>query len=232
MTGKSKCKILKQIRQQIADENDIAYVTSECKYQGDCAGTCPKCESELQYLENELRKRQAAGKAVVVAGIAATLMMGLTACAEEEVHKTTGGTPPVSTSLLELEGDVPASTDDIPASTDRIEVEGDIALPPEDGEDETLPPLMGEPVYPPDDELGGVPPVDVPEEDLTPDDVPEEAPSLPPEEDVPVVNPDSPDEDLPVTTPEPDEDDGPTIPENSFVDEEPGIDDGDWGALH
>ena len=214
MNGKSKCKILKQIRQRIADENDIAYVTSECKYQGDCAGTCPKCESELQYLENELRKRQAAGKAVAVAGIAATLMLGLTACAEEEVHKTTGGTPPVSTSVSELEGDVPASTDDIPASTDRIEVEGDIPLPPEDGEDETLPPLMGEPVYPPDDELGGAPVVD-PE---TPD------------ADKPVENPETPDQD--VDTPDEEEPTEPTIPEDSFVEEMPGVDDGDWGTLH
>ena len=37
MNGKSKCKILKDIRRKIAEENDIAYVTSECKYQGDCS---------------------------------------------------------------------------------------------------------------------------------------------------------------------------------------------------
>ena len=40
--GKRTCKILKEIRAQIAAENDIAFVTSECKHQGDCAGTCPK----------------------------------------------------------------------------------------------------------------------------------------------------------------------------------------------
>ena len=61
MSGKNKCKILKEIRQKIADENDIAYVTSECKYQGECSGTCPRCEAELQYLENELKKRQQKG---------------------------------------------------------------------------------------------------------------------------------------------------------------------------
>lgn len=56
MNGKSKCKILKQIRKQIAAENDITYVVSECKHQGDCLGTCPKCEAEVRYLEEELRK--------------------------------------------------------------------------------------------------------------------------------------------------------------------------------
>ena len=54
MNGKSKCKILKDIRKKIAEDNDISYVTSECKYQGECSGTCPKCEAEVRYLEEEL----------------------------------------------------------------------------------------------------------------------------------------------------------------------------------
>ena len=58
MSGKSKCKILKQIRQQIAAENDIEFITSECKFQGECSGTCPKCEAEVRYLELQLQKRQ------------------------------------------------------------------------------------------------------------------------------------------------------------------------------
>lgn len=90
MNGKSKCKILKDIRRQIAQDNDIAYVTSECKYQGDCSGTCPKCEAELRYLEEELRKRQQAGKAIAVAGIAATLMVGTTGCTDLFLTSTAG----------------------------------------------------------------------------------------------------------------------------------------------
>ena len=39
--GKQVCKILKDIRKQIAEENDIEFITSECKHKGDCAGTCP-----------------------------------------------------------------------------------------------------------------------------------------------------------------------------------------------
>ncbi len=75
MKGKNKCKILKDIRKAIAMENDIEYVTSECKYQGDCSGTCPKCESEVRYLEAELEKRRLAGKTVAVAGIAASMIL-------------------------------------------------------------------------------------------------------------------------------------------------------------
>ena len=60
MKGKKRCKILKEIRRQIAENNDIEFITSECKHQGDCLGTCPKCEAELRYLERELEKRQRA----------------------------------------------------------------------------------------------------------------------------------------------------------------------------
>ena len=74
--GKRTCKILKEIRQQIADKNDIEYVTSECHFQGECQGTCPKCEAEVQFLENELSKRRQLGKAVAVAGIA-TVSLGM-----------------------------------------------------------------------------------------------------------------------------------------------------------
>lgn len=80
MNGKSKCKILKDIRRQIAADNDIDFVTSECKYQGECSGTCPKCEAEVRYLEQELAKRQNAGKAVAVAGIAATILVSTAGC--------------------------------------------------------------------------------------------------------------------------------------------------------
>jgi len=72
--GKQICKILKEIRKQIAEENDIELVISECTYQGDCKGTCPKCEAEVRYLERELEKRQRMGKAAVVAGLSVGLL--------------------------------------------------------------------------------------------------------------------------------------------------------------
>ncbi len=69
--GKKTCKILKDIRRQIAEVNDIEFVTSECRYKGDCLGTCPKCEAEVRYLEQQLRSRQLSGKLVNFAGISA-----------------------------------------------------------------------------------------------------------------------------------------------------------------
>lgn len=95
MKGKSKCKILKDIRKSIAEENDIALVVSECTYQGECSGTCPKCEAEVRYLERELLKRQNAGKAVVIAGLAATMMASSVACSILPSHTVQGGLEPV-----------------------------------------------------------------------------------------------------------------------------------------
>lgn len=137
MSGKSKCKILKQIRQQIAAENDIEFVTAECKFQGECAGTCPKCEAEVRYLEQQLQKRRQAGKAVAVAGIAAALIVTASGCVENQ----TGGAilPPTTQSQTE------------PLGTSTLM--GDIALPTESGTASTEP-LMGElvPGDPADDE--------------------------------------------------------------------------------
>ncbi len=79
MSGKNKCKILKEIRQKIAEENDIEFITSECKYQGSCSGTCPKCEEELRYLENELKKRQRLGKGIAIAGTGIALILAANA---------------------------------------------------------------------------------------------------------------------------------------------------------
>lgn len=78
--GKQTCKILKEIRKQIAEENDIALVVEECTYKGDCLGTCPKCEAEVRYLERELEKRQRMGKVAMIAGISLGTMISATSC--------------------------------------------------------------------------------------------------------------------------------------------------------
>ncbi|MDE7385702.1 MAG: TonB family protein [Muribaculaceae bacterium] len=73
--GKQTCKILKEIRRQIAEANGIEFVTSECRYKGDCLGSCPKCEAEVRYLEQQLRARSLTGKAVALAGISAGMIL-------------------------------------------------------------------------------------------------------------------------------------------------------------
>lgn len=68
--GKKVCTSLKQVRKQIADANGIPYEITPCPHDGSqCPGTCPKCESEVRYIERELSLRRAAGKAVSLVGL-------------------------------------------------------------------------------------------------------------------------------------------------------------------
>lgn len=92
MNGKEKCRALKEIRRQIAEKNDIPYAVFQCTHQGNCKGTCPKCEAELRYLEKELALRKSLGKAVAVAGISLAAFSGLTACGISGTGTSQAGT--------------------------------------------------------------------------------------------------------------------------------------------
>ena len=97
--GKSTCKLLKDIRKQIADANGISYQPKECHHKGDCAGTCPACEEEIRYLEGELKARKGNGFGMKVAGIAAGIcatVMPMTAAAQAVKSDSTAN-PPVQT---------------------------------------------------------------------------------------------------------------------------------------
>ena len=94
--GKSTCKLLKDIRQQIADANGISYQPKECQHKGDCAGTCPACEEEIRYLERELKARKGNGFGMKVAGIAAGIcatVMPMTAAAQAVKPDSTANRP-------------------------------------------------------------------------------------------------------------------------------------------
>ena len=94
--GKSTCKLLKSIRQQIADANGISYRPIECHHKGDCAGTCPACEEEIRYLEGELKARKGNGFGMKVAGIAAGIcatVMPMTAAAQAVKSDSTANRP-------------------------------------------------------------------------------------------------------------------------------------------
>lgn len=115
--GKQTCKILKEIRRQIAEANDIEYVTSECRYKGDCLGTCPKCEAEVRYLEQQLRARSLAGKAITLAGISAAslaMLMPMTSKAQTPVDIKTLSNDSIVTARVDsvkVKGTVKCTTD-------------------------------------------------------------------------------------------------------------------------
>ena len=69
--GRAICKVLKDVRQKIATENGISYHPEECHHKGECTGTCPGCEKEIRYLEEQLKNKQHSGLGLKVAGIAA-----------------------------------------------------------------------------------------------------------------------------------------------------------------
>ena len=141
--GKEKCRILKQIRAEIARENDIEWVVSECKHKGNCKGTCPKCEQEVRQLEAALAKREALGKTVAVVGISASIALSVTGCVNP-FPQTQGdmileGEPmPPDTSAEET---YIVAGEELPPETETV---CDLPLAGAPVEQETEEPLMGD----------------------------------------------------------------------------------------
>lgn len=147
MTGKDKCRMLREIRRRIAEENDIELITRDCTYQGACRGTCPKCEAELRLLEQKLEHRRSLGLRVSVAALAVGMTVSMAGCVPTSPRgelegdmpaasaaPTDDGTPAPENPLDGVEG-VPA-----PTTPGEMELEGEVL--PEDPEAQ-----LGEPVY-------------------------------------------------------------------------------------
>jgi len=133
MNGKATCAILKQIRRDIAEQNDIALTIAECTHQGDCPGTCPRCEAEVRILEKALAEKKRKGIKTAVAGISAGLLaVGLTSC-----------TPADKVGAESLFSRIADRLH--PRAVDQLD--GDL-MPPDweedDGETMTAPPIEGE----------------------------------------------------------------------------------------
>ena len=84
--GKKTCEVLKSVRKQIAEANGIPYTPAECSFEGECAGTCPNCERERQYIEAQLSKKQKAGNALKIIGVAAGVT-AMAACQEAKAQE-------------------------------------------------------------------------------------------------------------------------------------------------
>ncbi|MBR6935711.1 MAG: hypothetical protein IKH41_09515 [Clostridia bacterium] len=161
--GKEKCRILKQIRAEIAKNNEIEYVIEECPYQGDCKGTCPKCEADVRELEQKLEERRKAGKRVAVAGVAAGMSLGvMSGCVSDKTVTPKSGN----------NGEKPVDAEYSPI----IDPDTELA---------TAEPLMGDVVYVPEATAPGCEddPEEIPVEMgfLIPEELPEPEPSPEPE---------------------------------------------------
>ena len=75
MKGKQICSYLKSVRREVAAANGIDLEIPECSFEGECPGTCPRCESEVRQLESELSRRKSLSQRVAVIGVAAGLAL-------------------------------------------------------------------------------------------------------------------------------------------------------------
>lgn len=53
-SGKEKCEFLKELRKQIAEEYNLRYNPAKCTHEGDCPGSCPQCDTEIEDLQQQL----------------------------------------------------------------------------------------------------------------------------------------------------------------------------------
>lgn len=120
--GKAECNILKKIRHQIATENGIEYVVSECEFQGDCKGTCSKCESELKYLEHQLIQKKKLGKSLLVAGLSAGIISTMLSC--QEKPKLVPATPIVTSDSVQVDTIVKVNDTTTKVSFDTLTLVG------------------------------------------------------------------------------------------------------------
>lgn len=125
--GKNKCDYLKKIRENIAKHYGIPFQTKECGFEGECKGSCPKCEQEVRYLEMELLKKGVLKKSLTLA-CALPVMASAVGSAEAPLKGMMA--PAVeATDFAPLEKKV-VRQNFSPASLQHQEEEGEIPLPP------------------------------------------------------------------------------------------------------
>ena len=117
MNGKKICKSLREIRCRIAQANDIDFTPHVCTHEGDCAGTCPACESELRYIERQLLRRTATGKKVALAGLA----LGAASLMPMHAQQVATATPQATT-----QRPTPRLVDAAPGDTTAVVVRGKV----------------------------------------------------------------------------------------------------------
>ena len=55
--GKEMCEVLKSMRKKIAEQYGLVYEPTECHHEGNCQGTCPRCDAELRDLQRQLEEK-------------------------------------------------------------------------------------------------------------------------------------------------------------------------------
>lgn len=124
--GKAKCELLKTLRKDLSNRYGIQYRERECNHEGDCPGTCPLCEAELESLTQQIKviapeKLEISDEIIELCQLNKSFSsepLSKMESTENESHALEGQVRPL---------------------------DGDTAMPPEDGE--ILPPGLPEPPH-------------------------------------------------------------------------------------
>lgn len=70
MNGIEKCRLLREIRKRLCEDNGLPFTEEECpnEHPG-CRGTCPACELHLLSLNKMLEELKRNGKIIIYDGI-------------------------------------------------------------------------------------------------------------------------------------------------------------------
>lgn len=122
MTGKEKCAYLKRLREKIARKYGLSgFEFTECSFQGECAGTCPACESDLERLSSSVSSFKAnksiPGSAPVLKpthGVTGRSGSEITGKVTREATSRYVPVPPKSAGVVEVQGGIrPAQFDGV-----------------------------------------------------------------------------------------------------------------------
>ena len=70
MNGIEKCRLFREIRKRLCDDNGLFFTEEECqKEHPGCRGTCPACELHLLSLNKMLEELKRNGKKIIYDGI-------------------------------------------------------------------------------------------------------------------------------------------------------------------
>ena len=87
MKGKQVCSYLKSVRREVAAANGIELEIPDCTFEGECPGTCPRCEAEVRQLEQALSQRQRLSQKVAIVGVAMGLALsGMSVASAQNVN--------------------------------------------------------------------------------------------------------------------------------------------------
>ena len=152
--GKEKCNVLKKVRKNIANKIGVDLHQQECTFEGECKGTCPRCQQEEEILNRKLLQKTA-----LVGGIA-TMSFGFIGCGIVPKQPISGDVQNVEPyeneitnepSELNLENSINDNNPKTKVIDKQNTNEDETCTMPEENEDILLPeeimPLAGDVVY-------------------------------------------------------------------------------------